>query len=195
MMRSLPREVGGLTFRTHPWLGGGTIPPDTSLLFGAVFGDPTPISFGERAPESSGFKIPTVSRRSGLLPPGVVQITTVERVEAKFVDKAKHCCLGVQRIADDRESYPLRRSLRDGLHGDRDDDDFSGFSGADNRNGRRADLGRQRGQTLRSSRVCNRDPMSELGKAACKCPSYVSSADDSDPHMPSSFSNLISTEN
>jgi len=32
-------------------------PPDTSLLFGAVFGDPAPVSFGKRAPESSGFKI------------------------------------------------------------------------------------------------------------------------------------------
>jgi hypothetical protein len=27
-------------------------PLDTSLLFGAVFGNPAPISFGERAPES-----------------------------------------------------------------------------------------------------------------------------------------------
>src|SRR5204862_1395448 len=90
-------------------------PGDTSLLFGAVFGNPAPHSFGERTPESSGFKIPTVSRRSRLLPPGVVQITTVDRVEAKIVDKAKHCCLGVQRIADDRERYPLRRSLRNAL--------------------------------------------------------------------------------
>src|SRR3989442_12590830 len=88
------------------------IPPDTSLLFGAVFGDPAPNSFGERTPESSGFKIPTVGRRSGLLPPGVGQIATVDRVKAKIVDKAKHCCLGVQRIAEDRESYPPRRSPR-----------------------------------------------------------------------------------
>jgi len=49
--RSLPREVGGAAFRTRHWLGGGTIPPDTSLLFGAVFGDSAPISFGERAGE------------------------------------------------------------------------------------------------------------------------------------------------
>ena len=28
-----------------------------SLLLGAVFGDPAPVSFGERAPEGSGFKI------------------------------------------------------------------------------------------------------------------------------------------
>ena len=79
------------------WLGGWVfcrlccnIPPDTSLLFGAVFGDPAPSSFGERTPESSGFEIPTVGRRSRLLPPGVVQIATVDRVEAKIVDKAKH---------------------------------------------------------------------------------------------------------
>src|SRR5437762_12843427 len=88
------------------------VPPDASLLFGAVFGDPAPIRFGERAPESIGVKIPTVSGRSGLLPPGVVQITTVDRVEAKIVDKAKHRCLGVRRIAGDRESYPPRRSAR-----------------------------------------------------------------------------------
>jgi hypothetical protein len=72
---------------------------DTSLLFGSVFRDPASISFCERATKSSGFKIPAVSRRSGLLPPGVVQITTVDRVEAKIVNKAKHCRLGIQRIA------------------------------------------------------------------------------------------------
>jgi hypothetical protein len=82
------------------------IPPNAGLFFGAVFGDPAPISFRERAPQSSAFKIPTVSRRSGLLPPGVVQITTVDRVEADVVDNAKHYCFGVQRIAKDRECYP-----------------------------------------------------------------------------------------
>src|SRR2546428_5220385 len=91
------------------------IPPDTSLLFGAVFGDPAPNSFGERTLESSGFKILTVGRRSGLLPPGVVQIATIDRVEAKIVDKAKRCCLGVQRIAESRESYAPRRSLRNAV--------------------------------------------------------------------------------
>jgi len=103
------------SFRTRHWLGGGTIPPDTSLTFGAVFGDSAPISFGERVPESRGVKIPTVSRRSGLLPPGGVQITTVDGVEAKIVDKAKHRCLGVQRITDYRESYPPRRPPRNAL--------------------------------------------------------------------------------
>ena len=66
------------------------IPPDTSLLFGAVFRDPASISFRERVPESGGFKVLAVSRRSGLLPPGVVQITTIHGVEAKIVDEAKH---------------------------------------------------------------------------------------------------------
>src|SRR6266850_2931684 len=93
----------------------GNIPSDTSLPFGAVFGDPAPISLGERAPESAGFKIPAVSRRSGLLPPGVVQIPTVHGVEAKIVDEAKHRCLGVKRIAGDRESYPPHRSPRNAL--------------------------------------------------------------------------------
>src|SRR4051812_18856842 len=87
------------------------MPPDTSLLFGAVFRDPASISFCERATDSSGFKIPAVGRCSGLLPPGVVQITTVNRIEAKIVNEAKHCCLGVQRIAGDRESDPPFRSL------------------------------------------------------------------------------------
>jgi hypothetical protein len=40
--------------------------------------------------ESSGFEIAAVSRRSGLLPEGVCQITTVDRVEAQIVDKAKY---------------------------------------------------------------------------------------------------------
>jgi hypothetical protein len=84
-------------------------PPDTSLPFGAVFRDPASISFRERAPESTGFKVLAVSGRSGLLPPGIVQITAVDRVEAKIVDEAKHCCLGVQRIAEYRESDPPLR--------------------------------------------------------------------------------------
>jgi len=77
----------------------GLTPPGACLLFGAVFGDPAPVGFGERAPESSGFKIPAVSRRSGLLPPGVVQTTAVDRVEAEIVDEAKHRAPGVRRIA------------------------------------------------------------------------------------------------
>ena len=56
------------------------------------------------------------------------------------------------------------------------------FGGVDNGNGRRADLGRQRGQALRSSRVGNRDLMAELGEVARKCPSHASSTDDSDSH-------------
>jgi hypothetical protein len=96
---------------THtPQAGQGTIPPDSTLLSGAEFGDPAPISVGKRATESNGVKIPTASRRAGLLPPGVVQSTTVDRVEAKIVDKAKHRCLGVKRVADDRASYPPLRS-------------------------------------------------------------------------------------
>src|SRR5204863_6854832 len=74
-------------------------------LFGAVFRNPASISFCERATESSGFKIPAVSRRSGLLPPGVVQITTVNRVEAKIVNEAKR-----QRKRASRRSRPPTRS-------------------------------------------------------------------------------------
>ena len=69
---------------------------DTSLLFGAVFGDSAPVSFGERAPESSSFKVAAVGGRSGLLPPGVVQNSTVDRLEAKIVDEAEHRGLGVR---------------------------------------------------------------------------------------------------
>src|SRR5260221_2223912 len=98
--------------RCASWFRRCDIPPGASLLFGAVFGGPAPVGFGERAPESSGFKIPAVSRRSGLLPPGVVQTTAVDRVEAEIGDEAKHRAPGVRRIAGDRESYPPRRSLR-----------------------------------------------------------------------------------
>jgi hypothetical protein len=40
-------------------LGGvsGDQPSDASLFVGAVLGDPAPVSFGEHAPEGSGFKI------------------------------------------------------------------------------------------------------------------------------------------
>src|SRR6202035_1751809 len=90
-------------------------PPDAGFLFDAVCGDTAPVSFGERAPESGGAKIPKVSRRSGLLPPGVVQLTTVDGVEAEIVDEAKHCCFGVRRIAGDRESDPSRHSSQNSL--------------------------------------------------------------------------------
>src|SRR4051812_32820735 len=89
--------------------------PGVSLVFGAVFGDPAPVRFGERAPESTGFKISAVSRRSGLLSPGVVQIPAVHRVEAEIVDEAKHRCPGVHRIAGDRESDTPCRSPRNAL--------------------------------------------------------------------------------
>src|SRR6266850_1147132 len=88
---------------------------DPSLLFGAAFGDSAPVGFGERATESSGFEIAAVSRRSGLLPPGVVQDSTVDRVEAKIVDEAEHSCPGARRIAVDGESNPPGRSPRNSL--------------------------------------------------------------------------------
>ena len=90
-------------------------PPDTSLLFAAVFRDPASISLAKRASESRGVKVLAVSRRSRLLPPGVVQISTIDGVEAEIVDEAKHCCLGGQRIAGDREGDPSLRSLRSAL--------------------------------------------------------------------------------
>src|SRR5882672_4576329 len=54
--------------------------PETSLLFGAVFRDPTLIRLRERALESSGFKVLAIRRRSGLLPPGIGQSTPVDWV-------------------------------------------------------------------------------------------------------------------
>src|SRR5438552_16169372 len=101
--------------RSASWCLRRDIPPGASFLFGAVFGDPASISFGERAPESSDFKIPAVGRRSGLLPPGVVQVTTVDRVEAEFVEQAKHLGLRLDSIASNRESYAASRSRRNAL--------------------------------------------------------------------------------
>src|SRR6266705_978828 len=106
--------TGWLT-RSASWCLRCDIPPGASFLFGAVFGDPASIRFGERAPESSDFKIPAVGRRSGLLSPGVVQVTTVDRVEAEFVDQAKHWGLRLDSIAGNRESYAARRSRRNAL--------------------------------------------------------------------------------
>jgi hypothetical protein len=89
--------------------------PDTILLSGAVFGDLAMIGLNEPSPEESSFKILTITWCSGLLPPGVVQITTVDGVEAKIVDQAKHRCLGVQRVTGDSESYPPRVSFLNAL--------------------------------------------------------------------------------
>lgn len=97
------------------WCLSCDMPLDASFFFGSAIFDSARISFGQRAPEGGGFQIPAIRRRSGLLPPGVVQITAVDRVEAKIIDKAKHCGLGVQRIAGDRKSNPPRRSPRNAL--------------------------------------------------------------------------------
>jgi hypothetical protein len=61
-----------------------------------------------------------------------------------------------------REQIP--RQIGDGLRRDRDDHDLSGVGGVDDGNGRRADLGRQRGQAVRSSGVRDRDLMPSLGE-------------------------------
>src|SRR6266571_7538076 len=106
--------TGWLT-RSASWCLRCDIPPSVSFLFGAVFGDPASIGFGERAPKSSDFKIPAVGRRSGLLSPGVVQVTTVDRVEAELLDQAKHWGLRLYSIAGNRESYAARRSRRNAL--------------------------------------------------------------------------------
>src|SRR4030095_12474195 len=83
--------------------------PGASFLLGAIFGDPASISFGECPPERGGLKIPAVGRRSGLLSPGVVQVTTVDRVEAELVDQTKHEGFRLCSIAGNRESYTACR--------------------------------------------------------------------------------------
>src|SRR5262249_34890729 len=92
------------------WCPRRDLPSGASFLFGAVFGDSVSIGFGERAPESSDFKIPAVGRRSRLLSPGAAQVTTVDRFEAEFVDQAKHRGFGLDSIAENRESYAAHRS-------------------------------------------------------------------------------------
>src|SRR2546428_11754052 len=94
--------------RSASWCLRCHFPPGASFLFGAVFGDPASISFGERAPENSDFKIPAVGRRSGLLSPGVVQVTTVDRVEAEVVDQAKHWGLRLYRSEERRVGKECR---------------------------------------------------------------------------------------
>ncbi len=69
------------------------------------------MSFRER----SDLKVPAVSRRSWLLPPGVVHFPTVDRTKPEIVDEAKHRRLGIRRIAGNRESDPLFRSPRNVL--------------------------------------------------------------------------------
>ena len=64
----------------------------------------------------------------------------------------------------------LPQEIGDGLRRDRKDDDFCGFGGVDNGSGRRAELGRQRGQALRSSRARNRDVMAEPGEVRASIP-------------------------
>src|SRR4051812_23023607 len=63
------------------------LPPDFSLAFGAIVCNPTPVGFGERSFQCGSFEVVTISWRSGLLPPGFVQITPVDRIETKIIDK------------------------------------------------------------------------------------------------------------
>jgi hypothetical protein len=80
-----------------------------------------------------------------------------------------------------------RRKIGDGLRRDRENNDFGGADGVDNGSGRRADLGRQRGQAVRPPRACNRDVMTELDEAAGQYPPHASGSDDSDSHLDSSI--------
>jgi hypothetical protein len=63
-------------------------------------------------PKSHGVEILTVRRRSWLLPPRVVQPTTVDWVKAEIVDQAEHRVPGVQWMSGDRESDPPHGSRR-----------------------------------------------------------------------------------
>lgn len=56
--------------------------PDASFLFGAIFGDSVLVGSGECGLEGSGVKIVAVGRRSGLLPPGVAEVSIVDWIEA-----------------------------------------------------------------------------------------------------------------
>src|SRR5205085_4628467 len=86
---------------------------ETGFLFDTIFGDPGRIGFGEGAAESGGFEVLAVGGRAGLLSPGVIQITGVDRVEPEIVDEAKYDCPGIRGIAGDGESYPALRSFWD----------------------------------------------------------------------------------
>src|SRR5256885_14951631 len=88
------------------------LPPDFSLAFGAIICNPTPVGFGERSFQCSSFEVVTICWRSGLLPPGFVQITTVDRIESKIIDKLKHSCPRFRRIAEDRQGDPTFGPLR-----------------------------------------------------------------------------------
>ena len=118
-----------------------------------------------------------------LCDPLAIEHAPVDRINAAIAKLG----MVVADIDDDDAARYVRkqcpRKIGDGLRWDRDDDDFSGFGGVDNGNGRRADLGRQHNQALRSSRVRNRDVMAGLGEVARKYPSHASSADDSDSHV------------
>jgi hypothetical protein len=53
-----------------------------------------------------------VDRRSGLLPPGLVQSSGIDAVEAKFVDQPKHDGLGLRIVACDRQGNATRGAPR-----------------------------------------------------------------------------------
>ena len=65
------------------------------------------------------------------------------------------------------------------------------LGGVNDRNGRCSSLRGHRGETLGSSRVRDRDAMAELAEVTRKYASHASSADDSNPHVHFSFSNLV----
>src|SRR5688572_25464557 len=68
----------------------GERPSDPCFFFGTVVGDQAAIRFAERAPEGSGVEIFAIGGRSRPLPPGVVEITRINRVEAQVVHETKH---------------------------------------------------------------------------------------------------------
>jgi hypothetical protein len=122
--------------------------------------------------------------------PLAVEHASVDRIDAAIAKLR----MVVADIDNDDTARHVRKQppwkIGDGLRWDRDDHDLSGFGGFENGNGRRVDLGRQRCQTFRSSRVRNRDVMVEVGEVARKYASHASSADNSDSHVDFSFFNL-----
>jgi hypothetical protein len=57
---------------------------------------------GETAPKRGGIKVGSVDRSAGLLPPGIIQATSVDRVESKLVDEPKHHFFRLCIVARDR---------------------------------------------------------------------------------------------
>jgi hypothetical protein len=90
----------------------GRVETTGALLGGAPFWGPLFAGFRQSTPHTIGIKVLGVYWRAWLLPPGLIQPSAIDGVEAQFIDKLQDDGLGCLVIAGNRQGNAAGRALR-----------------------------------------------------------------------------------